>query len=211
MLRLTPKSVPGRWAALAVSHPREALDRIGIKIQGRQDREERAHGSAAQPAGAAYGLDPTWEEQFHGALAADWPCDHRNGRGTLWSVDLPPLREPWFSESRTAVPRELWDGWNYVRGSSQRVLPGVVAEVGQIDIFLHDSLHTYRHMSFELDLAKRSLSPTGVIVADDVNQNQAFAETLQGDRDWDAFTARHESKRGAIGVAWRRQAASSGP
>ena len=136
---------------------------------------------------------------------------HRNGRGTLWSVDLPPLRDPWFSESRTAVPRELWDGWNYVRGSSQRVLPGVVAEVGQIDIFLHDSLHTYRHMSFELDLAKRSLSPTGVIVADDVNQNQAFAETLQGDRDWDALTARHESKRGAIGVAWRRQAASSGP
>ena len=101
-----------------------------------------------------------------------------NQRGHLWSVDLPhPLRPELHGEIGAAVPEALRERWTYVRGSSRRRLAPLVAQVGQIDLFIHDSLHTGRNMRFEMDTVWPSLGAGGVMLIDDVD-NQSFADFL---------------------------------
>jgi len=103
----------------------------------------------------------------------------RNGRGHLWSIDLPHLFEPSIHvQTGAAVPPALRHRWTYVHGSSRRRLPGLLRELGAVEIFVHDSLHTVRNMRFEMDYAWRALGPGGVMIVDDV-YNQAFREFVE--------------------------------
>jgi predicted O-methyltransferase YrrM len=99
-----------------------------------------------------------------------------NGRGVLHSVDLPPLRREAEEFWGIAVPDALEGRWIIHRGSSGRVLPGLLQEAGAVDLFLHDSLHTYRNMRRELETLWPRLRTGGVILADDVERNRAFGE-----------------------------------
>jgi predicted O-methyltransferase YrrM len=127
-----------------------------------------------------------------------------NGAGRLWSIDLPPLNEPWFSQSRSAVPQALRQDWHYVCGSARRVLPRLLGKLGTIDLFVHDSLHTYDHMAFEFTLARAHLSPIGMIVSDDINTNRAFVEMVQSDQKLDGVVVTQQRKRdAAMGIAWQ--------
>jgi hypothetical protein len=100
----------------------------------------------------------------------------RNGRGHLWSVDLPHPFEPGIRDLiGAAVPQGSRKRWDYVEGSSRRRLPGLLAELGEVDVFIHDSLHTARNMRFEMDSVWKVLSPGGVMIIDDVH-NQSFRE-----------------------------------
>lgn len=102
-----------------------------------------------------------------------------NGRGHLWSVDLPhPLRPELHGETAAAVPEERRARWTYVRGSSRRRLPSLVPELGEIDLFVHDSLHTGRNMRFEMGTVWPALRVGGVMLVDDVD-NQSFADFLR--------------------------------
>ncbi len=101
-----------------------------------------------------------------------------NEGGHLWSVDLPhPLRPELHAETGAAVPEGLHDRWTYVRGSSRRRLPSLVAQLGQVDLFIHDSLHTGRNMRFEMGTVWPALRGGGVMLVDDVD-NQSFADFL---------------------------------
>jgi predicted O-methyltransferase YrrM len=100
----------------------------------------------------------------------------RNGTGRLWSVDLPMLRTPWHDQTAAAVPASLHGRWTYVRGSSRRRLPRLLAGLGEIDLFVHDSAHTYANMRFEFETAWRALRPGGVLVSHDIGVNQAFSD-----------------------------------
>jgi predicted O-methyltransferase YrrM len=103
----------------------------------------------------------------------------RNGDGHLWSVDLPPLLEHSLSdETAAAVPRRLHHRWTLLRGSSRRVLPSLLADVGRVDLFLHDSMHTTRNLSFELDQVWPALAPGGAVLIDDVEKNAATARFM---------------------------------
>lgn len=99
-----------------------------------------------------------------------------NGRGVLHSVDLPPLRQRYNEFWGIAVDEALRPRWSIHRGSSERVLPGLLEEVGVVDLFLHDSLHTYRNMRREFELVWPRLRAGGMILADDVERNRAFGE-----------------------------------
>jgi predicted O-methyltransferase YrrM len=48
-----------------------------------------------------------------------------------------------------------------------------------VDLFVHDSLHTYRNMRREFELVWPRLRTGGVILADDVERNRAFGELQQ--------------------------------
>jgi predicted O-methyltransferase YrrM len=74
------------------------------------------------------------------------------------------------------VPPELRERWELVLGRSQDELPPLLDRVGQIDFFMHDSEHSYECMSFEFRTAWPALREGGVLVADDVNVNPAWAE-----------------------------------
>jgi hypothetical protein len=79
----------------------------------------------------------------------------RNGHGALWSIDLPDLQLAWQERVWLAVPAALRVRWTYLRGESRRLLPRVLDDLGKIELFLHDGLHTYRNMMFEFELAWR--------------------------------------------------------
>ena len=98
----------------------------------------------------------------------------RNGYGHLWSIDLPPLERSWRQEVGAAVGHDHSDRWTYIKGSSRRRLPGLLDNLGQIDLFIHDSLHSERNVRFELDRAWPTLGPKGALVVDDVDANWAF-------------------------------------
>jgi predicted O-methyltransferase YrrM len=100
----------------------------------------------------------------------------RNGRGTLHSVDLPPLRREYRRFWGVAVPDELRGNWRLHRGPSSRVLPDLLRETGPLALFVHDSLHTRRNMRREFDAAWPRLGPGGILLADDVERNGAFAD-----------------------------------
>lgn len=100
---------------------------------------------------------------------------HKNGRGTLHSIEigdstyLPPGREPGWM-----VPDWLRSRWQVHIGDSKRLLPELLRELRSIDLFAHDSLHTYDHMMFEFEQAYPHVRPGGVLVADDALWNNAF-------------------------------------
>jgi Methyltransferase domain len=105
----------------------------------------------------------------------------QNGGGTLHSVDLPPLRREYERFWGVAVPEDLGEGWRLHRGASRRVLPGLLRESGPVGLFVHDSLHTRRNMRREFDAVWPSLTPGGLLLADDVERNGAFADLRRKD------------------------------
>jgi Methyltransferase domain len=98
----------------------------------------------------------------------------RNGSGHLWSIDLPPLEDGLQDQIGIAVDDRSRARWTYIRGTSKRHLPGLLSKLGQIDIFIHDSLHSERNVRFEVDRAFAALRPGGAIVVDDIDANWGF-------------------------------------
>jgi len=107
----------------------------------------------------------------------------RNGDGYLWSIDLPPLERFWHQQIGAAVGDGYSDRWTYIKGSSRRRLPGLLHDLGQIDLFIHDSLHSERNVRFELDRTWPALGPKGALVVDDIDANwgfRSFTQTVPG-------------------------------
>ena len=101
-----------------------------------------------------------------------------NDKGHLWSIDLPhPFSPELHHETAAAIPGAAHRRWTYVRGSSRRRLRELLAQLGQVDIFVHDSLHTARNMAFEMKVVWPALPVGGIMLVDDV-YNQSFAEFL---------------------------------
>jgi len=98
----------------------------------------------------------------------------RNGNGRLWSIDLPPIDKFWRKQVGAAVGDGFGDQWTYIEGSSRRRLPELLAHLGRIDLFIHDSLHSERNVRFELDRACAAMGPHGAMVVDDVDANWGF-------------------------------------
>jgi hypothetical protein len=82
----------------------------------------------------------------------------RNGVGHLWSIDLPPLEHVFQEVIGIAVSGRFRERWSYLRRSSKRRLPGILSELGQIDIFIHDSLHIIVNKTRALSLTGLSQS-----------------------------------------------------
>lgn len=105
---------------------------------------------------------------------------HLNGIGVLYSIDLPnyppygPTWVPHGLEVGYAVPPNLRSNWKLMLGDSREELPKLLKALPHVDIFLHDSLHTYEHMTFEYEIAWKALKKKGLILSDDVNANKAF-------------------------------------
>ncbi|HEX3470949.1 MAG TPA: class I SAM-dependent methyltransferase [Silvibacterium sp.] len=103
----------------------------------------------------------------------------RNGEGHLWSIDLPPVDRFWRTQVGAAVGDKHADRWSYIEGSSRRRLPELLSRLGQIDLFVHDSLHSERNVRFELDRAWAATGPNGALVVDDVDANWGFRSFTQ--------------------------------
>lgn len=111
----------------------------------------------------------------------------RNGEGLLVSIDepsyfergpanedgfidtLPPGKEPgWVVSSKYRA------NWKLLIGKTSDMLPGCLKDYEGIDIFLHDSDHTYRNMWMEFMHAWEGLRKGGVLVCDNICCNTSF-------------------------------------
>ena len=114
-----------------------------------------------------------------------------NDLGHLWSIDLPhPLNLGLHPTTGSAVPDSCRGRWTYLEGESRRRLPPLVAEVGQVQLFIHDSLHTADNTLFEMEQAASVMSPGGVMIIDDIKAHNGFA----------TFAERHPEYRTLIGL-----------
>lgn len=93
----------------------------------------------------------------------------QNDHGHLWSIDLPyPFDHKLHDERCAAITDACRARWSYLEGSSRERLPPLVAEVGHVELFIHDSLHTARNTLFEMDQASSAMSHGGVMLVDDI-------------------------------------------
>ena len=114
---------------------------------------------------------------------------HENQKGKLYSIDLPPIPDengnvpgnmnwilPDGVEPGCAVPSSLRNRWEFIISPAQTVLPPLLQRLGQIEIFLHDSDHSYEHMMWEYETAWPYIRAGGILLSDDVDFNSAMID-----------------------------------
>jgi predicted O-methyltransferase YrrM len=110
-----------------------------------------------------------------------------NGEGILVSIDLPAssvIEGSTHEMIYTTLPPGQQPGWaisddlrarhRILLGDSRDILPQLIEEHPTIDLFFHDSLHTFEHMTYEYDTAWPALREGGILLSDDVGWNAAF-------------------------------------
>jgi hypothetical protein len=126
----------------------------------------------------------------------------RNDCGHLWSIDLPhPLEPDLHAQTGMAVTDACRDRWSYLEGSSRSRLPALVAEVGSLEMFVHDSLHTARNTLFELEHAAARMRPGGVMLVDDIKSHRGFATFARRHPEYQTIACESEDKIGVFGIA----------
>jgi len=110
-----------------------------------------------------------------------------NKKGKLVSFDVPPKEAidnsthimkfkklPKNHESGWTIPVHLKKRWELHIGNTKKTLPNILEKYKKIDIFMHDSLHTYKHMMMEYKLAWPHIKKGGLLLSDDVYFTKAF-------------------------------------
>lgn len=109
-----------------------------------------------------------------------------NREGKLISIDLPnknpsgyeyrdgfvdPVFIPDQKDAGWLVPSELRNRWSLKLGKSSDILPSLNTT---LDMFFHDSEHSYENMMSEFMWANQHMESGGIIGADDFHWNDAF-------------------------------------
>jgi predicted O-methyltransferase YrrM len=66
--------------------------------------------------------------------------------------------------------------WQLEIRSTRPGLAEALSEAGPVDLFIHDSLHTYEHELYELDTAADHLAPGGALISDNAHATPALRE-----------------------------------
>lgn len=111
----------------------------------------------------------------------------KNGFGKLISVDLPArVVIPGSTDFMpfTTIPKDQQPGWLIPSDLRKRwtlhiikeghELKKIIQSLDNIDIFLHDSLHTKEHMEWEMQTVWPHLKKDGILLVDDIFCNNAF-------------------------------------
>lgn len=85
-----------------------------------------------------------------------------------------------------------------------RLLPRMLKQARPIDVFIHDSVHNEKYMTFEIEHALDAMRPGGVLLVDDVGESNSFRRVAAhgGLRDW--WICGHETKTSAFAVGVKR-------
>ena len=126
-----------------------------------------------------------------------------NGDGTLHSIEMGrESREPAHD---FFVPEDLKHRWDLIIGDSRRELPALVGRLPSVDLFHHDSLHTFDHMTWEFETIFPHLAPGGVLSSHDVAIAHGIREVFRQNA-FPAFCERHRvdwATFGNLGLLFR--------
>ena len=126
----------------------------------------------------------------------------QNNLGHLWSIDLPfPFDHQLHAETGVAITDACRPLWTYVEGSSRQRLPPLIAKIGRVEMFIHDSLHTARNTLFEMEQAASAMPVGGVILADDIGTHEAFAVFARRHPGFRTIVCPSKDEIGIFGVA----------
>ncbi len=127
---------------------------------------------------------------------------NENNRGHLWSVDLPfPFDSELHAETGAAVTDECRPRWSYLEGSSKQRLPPLVAEVGHVEMFIHDSLHTAENTLFEMEQAASVMPVGGVMLVDDIDSHMGFANFAERYPGYETLICPSADSKWMFGIA----------
>ncbi len=102
-----------------------------------------------------------------------------NGKGRLYSIDLPPVSLPLGSQSGWIVPDDLRDSWD-LRIEDVKQLPvPLLEETGSIDFLVHDSKHTYEHMMWKYNCIWQFMRRKGLFLSHDAGASEAFLDFMK--------------------------------
>lgn len=101
----------------------------------------------------------------------------KNGRGRLYSSDLPYFRLP--NPDRfvgVLVETELRKDWTLYLEGDEANLPRILGQVEHVDLFHYDSDKMRSGREFAISAIREKLSPDGVIVMDDIFNDDWFRD-----------------------------------
>jgi predicted O-methyltransferase YrrM len=76
------------------------------------------------------------------------------------------------------VPQRLRSRWQLLIGNSADILPRLAMHSNNVDLFLHDSNHSYQFMTFEFRTMWPLIRPGGFLCSDDIGENGAWVDFL---------------------------------
>lgn len=113
---------------------------------------------------------------------------HQNQKGHFYNINLGPTKGqfgmdwtlPEDVEPGFLIPDELRNRWTLIDGDvSVHLIPLLQRISGRnqkVDIFFHDSNHTYEHMMWEYTTVWPYLDQQGFLISDDIGWNTAFMD-----------------------------------
>lgn len=96
-----------------------------------------------------------------------------NNRGKLYSIDV-------FEDVGTVIDETMKEGWDLrilPKNNRKRFLE-LIQGLPSIDLFIHDSSHTYAWQSLEYNAAFDKLRSGGFLASDDVDASYAFIDFI---------------------------------
>jgi hypothetical protein len=127
---------------------------------------------------------------------------NQNDHGHLWSVDLPyPFDHRLHVQTGAAVTDACRPRWSYLEGTSRQRLPPLIAEVGHLEVFIHDSLHTPKNVVFEMQQAASAMAPSGIMLVDDVRTHEGFTTFTRQHPEYKTIICPSADRLGMFGIA----------
>lgn len=124
---------------------------------------------------------------------------HKNQKGSLHSIDLPPIGDRAGRYIGFIVPNGYKYRWHLHRGSSRRLLPTLLdGGLRQVDFFVHDSGNVFAALKMALETVWPHLAPHGAIVVNNIGRNTAFAEFVKAKNIDRWFVIEQEAKKGDL-------------
>ncbi len=99
-----------------------------------------------------------------------------NGEGRLISIDPGMPYGKGDREVGFIIPKELKSNLEYVKGTSSSKLKVVLQSIPKLDVFFHDSDHSYENVTFELNTVWPKLADDPLILVDNYDWTDAAAD-----------------------------------
>jgi len=112
------------------------------------------------------------------SIDSPWPETTTYPGGYFMPDDVSP-RVPREKQSGWIIPDYLRHRWQSILGRSSEKLAPLLEKVREIDLFLHDSEHSYQNMLWEFQTAWAHLKVGGLLLSHNIDMNNAFSDFCQ--------------------------------